>query len=89
VSVAPDIDDDYLDALVMDVLYADDELSLLDQRLLRRQDRLRQIVSERAWRRYLRVEEIVTLKLDFALTNVARSAFVAGWRGGRARPHEG
>lgn len=84
VNVVPEIDDERIDGIVDHALHGNEQLELLHRRILRRQDRLREVVSGRAWRRYLRLEEVTTLRLDVALTAVARQAFIAGWRAARA-----
>jgi hypothetical protein len=89
VNVVPEIDDERIDGIVDDVFHGNEELELLHRRILRRQGRLRELVSERAWRRFLRLEEATTLRLDVALSAVARQAFIAGWRAGRVRRHDG
>jgi hypothetical protein len=89
VNVIPEIDDERIDVIVDHALHGNEELELLHQRILRRQGRLRELVSERAWRRFLRLEEATTLRLDIALTKVAREAYLAGWRAGRAHRRHG
>lgn len=78
-------DDEALGATVGAVLRRDPGLRKRQRQIIRRQVMLQRIVSGRAWKAYLDLEQISVARFSDALDLVARWAFGAGCRFERRR----
>lgn len=75
-------DGQLLDAI--DELLADDaDYKAFRKTVLRRQQRLKKLSTDEAWRAYLRIEEVVNARAERVVLTVARWAFEAGAASGK------
>jgi len=77
-------DDDALAMAVNELLLGSKAIGKLSKRVRRGQDRLERAVDRRAWKRYLRLEELVNDRTSREADILVRWAFEAGKRYGVA-----
>jgi len=77
-------DDDALAMAVNDLLLGSKTIRKLSKRVRHGQERLQLVVDRRAWKRYLRLEELVNDRTNRETDVIIRWAFEAGKRHGIA-----
>jgi hypothetical protein len=77
-------DDDALSLAIQDLLLGSPAVRKLSKRVRRGQDRLQKAVDRRAWKRYLKLEELVNDRTSRETDLLIRWAFEAGKRHGTA-----
>jgi predicted nucleic acid-binding Zn-ribbon protein len=77
-------DDDALAVAMNELLLGSKTIRKLSKRVRRTQERLQQVVDRKAWKRYLKLEELVNDRTSQETDRIVRWAFEAGKRHGIA-----
>lgn len=75
-------DEQLLDA-IEELLTDDAAYKGLRKKLLKRQQRLKKLSTDEAWRTYLRIEEVVNARAEHVVLSVVRWAFEQGASSGK------